>query len=75
MLAVLFRMIQSFGIFDLPWVMTGGATETVAIYTYNTYLRYWDFGYGSAVIVATVLVMALLAVAIYWPLSRTRGAQ
>lgn len=73
MVAALFRMIQSFGIFDLPWVMTGGSTETVAIYTYNTYLRYFDFGYGSAVIVGTVIVMGILAVAIYWPLSRTRG--
>lgn len=79
LLAVLFRFLQSFGIFDLIYVMTGGgpggATETVAIYSYNTFLRYLDFGYGAALIVLTFLIMALLAAVIYWPLSRTRGAQ
>lgn len=79
MVALLFRAIQSFGIFDLIFVMTGGgpggATETVAIYTYNTYLRYLDFGYGSAMIVTSFALMGLGAALIYWPLSRTRGAQ
>ncbi len=79
MVALLFRAIQSFGIFDLIFVMTGGgpggATETLAIYTYNTYLRYLDFGYGSAMIVTSFLLMALCATLLYWPLSRTRGAQ
>jgi multiple sugar transport system permease protein len=79
MLALLFRAIQSFGIFDLVFVMTGGgpggATETLAIYTYNTYLRYLDFGYGSATIVASFLVMTVCAALIYWPLSRTRSAR
>ncbi|HZZ42891.1 MAG TPA: sugar ABC transporter permease [Tepidisphaeraceae bacterium] len=78
-LALLFRSLQSFGIFDLPFVMTGGgpggATETVGIYTYNTYLRYLDFGYGSAMIVGTTLVMAFIAILIYLPLSRSSGAR
>ena len=78
MLGLLFRAIQSFGIFDLIFVMTGGgpggATETVAIYIYRTYLRYLDFGYGSAMIVATFAVIALCVAAVYWPLSRLRGA-
>jgi multiple sugar transport system permease protein len=73
-LALLFRSIQSFGIFDLPFVMTGGgpggATETVAIYTYSTYLRYLDFGYGSAMMVGTTLIMSIIAIVIYWPLAR-----
>jgi multiple sugar transport system permease protein len=77
-LATLFRSIQSFGIFDLPFVMTGGgpgsATETVAMYTYSTYLRYLDFGYGSAMMVGTTLVMATLAALIYFPTARLRGA-
>jgi multiple sugar transport system permease protein len=79
MVALLFRAIQSFGIFDLIFVMTGGgpggATETLAIYTYNTYLRYLDFGYGSAMIVTSFALMSVCAALIYWPLSRTRGAQ
>ncbi len=78
-LALLFRSLQSFGIFDLPFVMTGGgpggATETVALYTYSTYLRYLDFGYGSAMIVGTTTVMAVGALFIYLPLSRAAGTR
>lgn len=76
MVALLFRAIQSFGIFDLIFVMTGGgpggATETLAIYSYNTYLRYLDFGYGSAIIVVSFALMAVCAAIVYWPLSRLR---
>jgi len=77
MVALLFRAIQSFGIFDLIFVMTGGgpggATETLAIYTYNTYLRYLDFGYGSAMIMASFTLMAIFTALVYWPLARTRA--
>lgn len=79
MLALLFRSLQSFGIFDLPFVMTGGgpggATETIALYSYSTYLRYLDFGYGSAMIVATTLVMGIMALLIYLPFSRFTGGR
>jgi len=79
MLALLFRTLQSFGIFDLIYVMTGGgpggATETVAIYTYSTFLRYLDFGYGAAIVVTTFVLMAAGAALIYWPLSRTSGGR
>ena len=79
MLALLFRAIQSFGIFDLIFVMTGGgpggATETLAIYAYNTYLRYLDFGYGSAIIVASFAIMAACAAVVYWLLARTGATQ
>lgn len=78
-LALLFRAIQSFGIFDLIFVMTGGGpgggTETLAIYNYQTFLRYLDFGYGSAMVVASFVIMAITAAVLYWPLSRTRGAR
>lgn len=74
LLALLFRCIQTFGIFDLVYVMTGGgpggSTETISIYSYNTFFRYLDFGYGAAMMVGTFLVMALLCVLIYWPLSK-----
>jgi len=63
--AVVFRLIQAFAIFDLVWVMTGGgpggSTETVSIYTYRTYMRYLDFGYGSALAVATGVLLAITA--------------
>lgn len=56
--AVLFRAIQSFGIFDLIWVLTGGGpggrTQTIAIYVYDTVFRYQELGYGCTL----TLVMA-----------------
>jgi multiple sugar transport system permease protein len=67
--ALVFRMVQAFGIFDLVWVMTGGgpggATETVSIYTYQTYMRYLDFGYGAAIAVATVAMLGMVAAVLY----------
>ena len=55
--------------FDLVWVMTGGgpggATETVSIYTYRTYMRYLDFGYGAGLVVITVAILTLVAAALY----------
>lgn len=70
LIALLFRFAQSFGIFDLVQVMTGGgpagSTETVSIYIYSTVMRYLDFGYGAALIVVTftllVLVVAITSV-------------
>lgn len=67
LIALLFRFAQSFGVFDLITVMTGGgpggATEVVSLYIYATVMRYLDFGYGSALVVVTFLLL-ILAVAI-----------
>lgn len=67
LIALLFRFAQSFGIFDLVQVMTGGgpagSTETVSIYIYSTVMRYLDFGYGAALVVVTFLLL-VFAVAI-----------
>jgi multiple sugar transport system permease protein len=67
--AMIFRIVQAFAIFDLVWVMTGGgpggATETMSVYTYQTYMRYLDFGYGSALALATVAILAVTAAALY----------
>jgi multiple sugar transport system permease protein len=68
--AVIFRMVQAVAIFDLVWVMTGGgpggATETISVYTYRTYMRYLDFGYGSALAFTTVAVLAICAGVLHW---------
>ncbi|HEX5000553.1 MAG TPA: sugar ABC transporter permease [Terriglobia bacterium] len=67
--AVIFRAVQAFAIFDLVWVMTGGgpagSTETISVYTYQTYMRYLDFGYGSALAIVTVLILAGVAAVLY----------
>jgi multiple sugar transport system permease protein len=75
-IAVLFRALQSFGIFDLVYVMTGGgpggATETVALYTYRNFMRYLDFGYGAALLVISSGILALLTAGLWILLGRNR---
>lgn len=67
LIALLFRVAQAVGIFDLVQVMTGGgpagSTETVSIYIYATVMRYLDFGYGAALVVVT-FVLLIVAVAL-----------
>jgi multiple sugar transport system permease protein len=61
--ALLFRVMDAFRIFDLIWVLTGGAsrTETVSIYVYKTLFRYADLGYGSAMTVALFVIIFLMS--------------
>ncbi len=76
-IALLFRLAQAFGIFDLIAVMTGGgpggATETVSLYIYATIMRYLDFGYGSALVIVTFLLLVLVVAIASFLLSRSRA--
>lgn len=63
--AVVFRAISAFGIFDLIYVLTGGGpggrTQTIAVYVYDTVFRYQELAYGCAltlVMAACLVVMA-----------------
>ena len=76
LISLLFRFAQSFGVFDLVQVMTGGgpagATEMVSIYIYATVRRYLDFGYGAALVTVTFLLLILAVVIVSFFLSKTR---
>jgi ABC-type sugar transport system permease subunit len=58
--AVAFRALDAFRVFDLIYVLTGGgpgtATESVSLFTFSTLLQKLRFGYGSAL---SVLVFAI----------------
>jgi multiple sugar transport system permease protein len=60
LVALIFRTLDAFRVFDLIYVMTGGgpgtSTEPIALYTFNSLLQYLRFGYGSAL---SVIVFAL----------------
>jgi multiple sugar transport system permease protein len=68
-LALIFRIVQAYAVFDLVYVMTGGgpggATETVSVYGYFTFMRYLDFGYGASIAAAVVALLALTAWILY----------
>lgn len=62
-LAVLFRVLQAFGLFDLPFVLTGGgpghSTTSLAVLGYNTLFADLDFGPGTAVATSTALLVLI----------------
>jgi ABC-type sugar transport system permease subunit len=65
LVALLFRTIDAVRMFDLPRVLTNGgpgkSTETVVLYTYNTFFTALNFGYGSTLAVMTFLIVVLVS--------------
>jgi len=66
LVALLFRTLDAFRIFDLVYVLTGGgpanATETISIYAYKTMFAQMNFGEGSALSVIVFLCVAIISV-------------
>lgn len=64
LVAILFRLIDVFRMFDLPFVLTGGGpgiqTETLTLYTYRTLFQNLQFGTGSALAVLTFVSVLLI---------------
>lgn len=79
LLALLFRSLDAFRVFDAIYVLTEGGpantTETLSIYAYKTLMRSGDFGYGSALAVATFLCVVVLAAVWLRLLGREEGAR
>jgi ABC-type sugar transport system permease subunit len=65
LVALIFRTLDAFRVFDLIYVMTGGgpgtSTEPIALYTFTSLLQNLRFGYGSALSVIVFLVTFALA--------------
>jgi ABC-type sugar transport system permease subunit len=65
LVALIFRTLDAFRVFDLIYVLTGGgpgtSTEPVALYTFNALLQNLEFGYGAALSVIVFLVTFVLA--------------
>ncbi|MGH7579345.1 MAG: carbohydrate ABC transporter permease [Gemmatimonadales bacterium] len=65
LVALIFRTMNAFRVFDLIYVLTGGgpgtATEPIALYTFNSLMQNLRFGYGSALSVLVFLVTFALA--------------
>ena len=66
LVAVLFRALDAFRVFDVIYVMTGGgpgtATEPISLYTFSALLQHLRFGYGSALSLIVFLTTFALAV-------------
>jgi trehalose/maltose transport system permease protein len=74
MVALIFRTLSSFLIFDVIYIMTGGgpgtSTQVLSYIDYQAFLNNLDFGYGGAIAVA-LMVMALVIAAVYVRAFRT----
>jgi multiple sugar transport system permease protein len=66
LVALLFRTLDAFRVFDLIFVLTGGgpggATETLSIYAYKTMFGQTNFGYGSVVVMIMFVCVAIIAI-------------
>lgn len=75
LVAVLFRMLDAFRVFDLIFVLTqggpGNSTESLSYLTYIKLFREFDFGVGSALSVVTFLCV----LAVSWFFIKVLGAK
>lgn len=62
--AVMFRILQAFGLFDLPYVLTNGgpgtSTESLAVLGYKVLFNDLEFGPGAAVAASTAIIVFLV---------------
>jgi ABC-type sugar transport system permease subunit len=72
--ALVFRTLDAFRVFDLVYVLTAGgpgtATEVISLYAFTTLLQDLRFGYGSTLSIVTFLLTFALAL-VYVRLLRT----
>jgi multiple sugar transport system permease protein len=62
-IAVMFRILQAFGLFDLPYVLTNGgpgtSTESLAVLGYRVLFQDLNFGPGAAVATSTAALVLI----------------
>jgi multiple sugar transport system permease protein len=77
LVVLIFRTIDAFRVFDAIYVLTGGgpanSTETLSIYAYKVFFQALEFGYGSALAVSVLAIVAVLTI-LYARLLRGRLA-
>ncbi len=75
MIALLFRTLDSFKMFDLAWIMTerGATVETVSIQVFREALRNWNTGKACALAYIVLLVIIGLTNLYLMFMARVRG--
>lgn len=68
-IAVLIRAIDAFKIFDIIYIMTKGGpgrtTEALSVYAYRITFRFWNLGYGAAVVLLIFLVSLIASMVFF----------
>ena len=74
LVALIFRTLDAFRVFDAVYVLTGGGpantTETLSIYAYKVLFQTLQFGYGSAIAVVVFFGAGMVSVLYVMLLSR-----
>lgn len=65
LVALLFRTLDAFRIFDLIMILTGGSnnTETISTYAYKTMFSQMEFGRGSSLAFLVFICVAIISIA------------
>jgi multiple sugar transport system permease protein len=78
LLALLFRSLDAFRVFDVVFVLTEGGpghtTEPLSLYAYKTLLRAGSLGLGSAISLVTFLCVVAIGLAWLAALGERRHA-
>jgi multiple sugar transport system permease protein len=61
LVALVFRTLDAFRVYDLIQVLTNGTPETLSIYAYNVMISQSNYGYGSVIVMGMFLLVALIA--------------
>jgi multiple sugar transport system permease protein len=77
-IAVMFRILQAFGLFDLPFVLTGGgpgtSTESLAVLGWRVMFQDLKFGPGAAIATSTA-ALVLIGCLLFLKVFRTQVGQ
>lgn len=67
LVALLFRTLDAFRVFDLIYVLTGGGpggtTESISVYAYKVMFAQTRFGYGSAMVLIMAAAVGIISYA------------
>tara|TARA_Y100001968_G_C19423532_1_gene753106 strand:+ start:1596 stop:2471 length:876 start_codon:yes stop_codon:yes gene_type:complete len=76
-LAIIFRLAQAFGVFDLIQIFSGGgpagSTESIALYAYLNAMRFLDFGYSSTIMIASFIILIIATFLVLFIANRIRS--
>lgn len=77
LVALIFRTLDAFRVFDAVYVLTGGGpantTETLSIYSYKVLFQTLQFGYGSAL--SVIVFLCIGSISIFYIKMLSRGTE
>ena len=75
LVALLWRIIDTFRIFDVVFTLTGGgpasATEVISLYAYRNGFQKFDLGYASSISYAMIAMILIVAFILFRSIGRS----